>query len=67
MENNVEVMNNRNITFNNADVVLDKLKSKETESEETFSTMVQGNTYKDVIISEKNIENNSKFIVDLWG
>lgn len=61
-----EINTESHIVFNNADAVIDKLKFQGTDYEESFLTMVQGNSYGGVEISESNIHNNSHFIVELW-
>ena len=66
MNNRVETHTKSNIELNNAKTVLDSLQSKENFSQELFLTMVQGNTYSDVDITDSNIKNNSHFIVNLW-
>lgn len=67
MNNEAKNVKEKNqITFNNAKVIVDRLKSEGTDYEEKFLTMVQGNTFGGVDISESNIRNNSQFIVDLW-
>lgn len=55
-----------NLKLNNAGEILDKLQAHGSESSLRFLTMVQGNTYSDVKITDSNIKNNSRFIVDLW-
>lgn len=64
MENNTSM--DDNIQFNNARSVVERLEAQKGEFVENFLTKVQGNTYSDVSISESNIVNNAKFIVDLW-
>lgn len=64
MENNTSMDNN--IQLNNARSVVERLEAQKGEFVENFLTMVQGNTYSDVSVSESNIVNNAKFIVDLW-
>lgn len=63
MENNTSMDNN--IQLNNARSVVERLEAQKGEFVENFLTMVQGNTYSDVSVSESNIVNNAKFIVDL--
>lgn len=65
MKNETKVSNDE-ISLNNAAAVLEKLKSRDSDLEGDFLTMVQGNTFGGVDISESNIHNNSRFIVDLW-
>lgn len=64
MENNTSMDNN--IQLNNARSVVERLEAQKGEFVENFLTMLQGNTYSDVSVSESNIVNNAKFIVDLW-
>ncbi len=53
--------------FNNADSVIEELEAKDLDYKNGFLTMVQGNTFGGVNISDENIRNNSHFIVNLWG
>lgn len=66
MKNGMEISTESCITLNNADNVIENLKSKTKDCEDDFLTMVQGNSFGGVDISESNIENNAKFIVELW-
>lgn len=66
MKKNVETNIENQITLNNANTVIDKFKSQGTDYEDSFLTMVQGNSFGGVDISESNIRNNSNFIVGLW-
>lgn len=66
MKKNVETNIENQITLNNANTVISKFKSQGTDYEDSFLTMVQGNSFGGVDISESNIRNNSNFIVDLW-
>lgn len=66
MKNEMETRTENTIKLNNVDAVIERLKSQESDYEESFLTMVQGNTFGGVEISESNICNNSRFIVDLW-
>lgn len=55
------------IELNNANSLVNKFKSQEkTGYTEEFLTMLQGNTNRDVNITDSNIKNNSKFITNLW-
>lgn len=53
------------INLNNGSVVLESLESQEKGFQEQFSTMVQDNTFGGVDITDSNIKNNSRFIIDL--
>lgn len=66
MKNRGETNTENHIIFNNANALINKLKAQGTDYEESFLTMVQGNSFSDVEISEPNIHNNAQFIVDLW-
>lgn len=57
---------NECILLNNAHVIVDKFESQKEDYAETFLTMVQGNNYSDVDITDSNISNNAHFIVGLW-
>ena len=54
------------IKLNNAQDVLNFFSADNTVAQEGFLTMVQGNAYSDVEITENNIKNNSNFIVSIW-
>lgn len=55
------------IELNNADFLVDKFASKQKGVyNDKFLTMLQGNTYSDVDITDSNIRNNSHFITNLW-
>lgn len=56
---------NISLMLNNAHLVLEKL-SGETTSQEKFLTMIQGNSFGGVDITDSSIKNNSDFIVNLW-
>lgn len=66
MKNTGETNTENNIIFNNANALIDKLKAQGTDYDESFLTMVQGNSFNGVETSESNIHNNARFIVDLW-
>ena len=66
MKKKVETNIENHITLNNANAVIDNLKSRGMDYEDSFITMRQGNSYGGVNISESNIHNNSNFIVGLW-
>ncbi len=65
MSNSIENSENV-IELNNAKTVLDNVKSNQDSIPVRFLTLVQGNKFGGVDISDSNIENNSRFIVDLW-
>lgn len=65
MANNTEIETNDYI-FNNAELLVEKYTSQSTDIDENFFTMVQGNTFGGVTISDSSIKNNARFIVDLW-
>lgn len=67
MEKELDATIENQIVFNNGKAVVDKFISQETDYEDTFLTMVQGNSFGGVEISDDNILNNSEFIVNLWG
>lgn len=67
MEKELDATIEGKITLNNGKTIIDKFKSQETDYEDTFLTMVQGNSFGGVEISDENIHNNSQFIVNLWG
>jgi len=56
---------NVSLVLNNAQLVLEKLSGEKT-SQEKFLTMVQGNSFGGVDITDSSIKNNSNFIVNLW-
>ena len=60
------VSDEKGIKLNNARTVLKALSMENIEPEESVLTMVQGNEYNHVEISDTNIKNNSQFIVSLW-
>lgn len=66
MNNRLEISGEKIINLNNANTVLERLQSKEKGFQERFLTMVQGNTFGGVDITDSNIRNNSQFIIDLW-
>lgn len=67
MANEKIVSTSEVLAFNNARAVLDDLQSEREDCQEQFLTMVQGNAFSGVTITDSNIGNNSRFIVDLWG
>lgn len=54
------------LTFNNAEEVLKSLQTPVEGEQELFLTMVQGNAYNNVVITDANIRGNSKFLLDIW-
>lgn len=54
------------LTFNNAKEVLSSLQAPVEEEQELFLTMVQGNAYNNVVVTDANIKGNSKFLLDIW-
>lgn len=54
------------LTFANAQDVLERILSSHGDRQGKFLTMVQGNTYSDVKITDTNIKGNSDFILDIW-
>lgn len=55
------------LSFGNAQEVLESLQTSHTaDGKELFLTMVQGNAYSEVEITDSNIKGNSKFILDMW-
>lgn len=54
------------LIFNNAEDVLRSLQMPAEGEEERFLTMVQGNAYNNVVITDANIKGNSKFLLDIW-
>lgn len=58
--------NMKNIELNNAQDVLDYFSSEDSVNTNGFLTMVQGNTYSDVEITDDNIKNNSSFVMSIW-
>lgn len=58
--------NMKNIELNNAQGVLDYFSSEDSVNPNGFLTMVQGNTYSDVEITDDNIKNNSSFVMSIW-
>lgn len=65
MSNSIENSENV-IELNNAKTVLDNVKSNQDSIPIHFLTLVQGNKFGGVDITDSNIENNARFIVDLW-
>ena len=53
------------IELNNAKAVLDSVTSNQDSIPVCFLTLVQGNKFGGINITDSNIENNSRFIVDL--
>ena len=49
MKNEMETRTENTITLNNVDAVIERLKSQESDYEESFLTMVQGNTFGGVV------------------
>lgn len=66
MSNRLKTNEENFINLNNASIVLESLESQEKGFQERFLTMVQGNTFGGVDITDSNIKNNSRFIIDLW-
>lgn len=66
MSNRLKTNEENFINLNNANIVLESLESQEKGLQEQFLTMVQGNTFGGVDITDSNIKNNSRFIIDLW-
>lgn len=66
MKENIQISPESHIFLNNADEILKKLNSQKSDYEENFFTMVQGNSFCGVDISESSIHDNSHFIVGLW-
>lgn len=58
--------NENAIELNNAKTVLDNVTSNQDSIPVRFLTLVQGNKFGGINITDSNIENNSRFIVDLW-
>jgi len=56
------------IKLSNARDVLEQLDRRRLtpKREEIFYTLVQGNTFSDVDVTEENINENSDFITDCW-
>lgn len=55
------------VTLNNAQQVLDDLRKCDDHLPEQHLTMIEAQGSGDVpVITDSNIHNNSKFIVDLW-
>lgn len=54
------------LTLNNAEDVLLSMQSPAESDQDLFLTMVQGNAYSEVMITDSNIKGNSKFILDMW-
>lgn len=54
------------LTLNNAEDVLLSIQSPAESDKGLFLTMVQGNAYSEVVITDSNIMGNSKFIMDIW-
>ncbi len=54
------------LTLNNAEDVLLSMQSPAESDQDLFLTMVQGNAYNEVMITDSNIKGNSKFILDMW-
>lgn len=56
----------RDIELNNAKTVLENAKANKNNFDGKFLTIVQGNSFSGVNITDSNIKNNSRFIIDLW-
>lgn len=54
------------IVLNNAHSIVKKFETQGNDFEENFFTLVQGNKYTRVDVTDSNISNNARFIVDLW-
>ena len=56
------------IKLSNASDVIKHLADRRLnpQRDETFYTLVQGNTYSDVDVKEENLKENSVFIADCW-
>lgn len=66
MKQNINIPMEKEAYFNNADKVIKDLKEKAQSFDGKFFTMVQGNSFGGVSVSDSNIRNNSQFITDLW-
>ena len=54
------------IELNNGSAVVAKIEASGEALISEFFTMVQGNSFGGVQLSDTNVQNNSKFIADLW-
>ncbi len=60
-------MNQPNIQLNNARQILGKYKKENSnELPEKHLAMIECGEYSEVTITDENIHNNSKFILELW-
>ena len=66
MEKEVNEVISGYITLNNGNAVVEKLASQGDKHEDVFFTVVQGNSFGGVHLSDENIHDNSKYIADLW-
>ena len=66
MKQNINTPMDQEHYFNNANEVVKNLEAKAQSFDGKFFTMVQGNSFGGVTISNSNIQNNSQFITDLW-
>ena len=65
-ENGNITKESKTISLNNAQKVLEVFSSGDVSAYEDFLTMLHGNSFNGVNITEANINNNSRFVVDLW-
>ncbi len=66
MRDESELSSESVLTLNNAEDVLLSMQSPAKNNQNLFLTMVQGNAYNEVVITDTNIKDNSKFILDMW-
>ena len=65
MEKNINPNLDAGIVLNNAHSIINKFETQGDEFAENFLTLVHGNKYSDVSVTDSNISNNAQFIVNL--